>query len=123
VIRVPIAHADGNYFAAPKTLDSLEQGRQVIFRYCDPNGELTSESNVNGSLHAIAGIMNEAGNVFGMMPHPERATDSILTSTQGLGLFESIRKTVCERQGQRPHPHKSANNNDDQDAQQKENAA
>ncbi|MBN4076215.1 phosphoribosylformylglycinamidine synthase subunit PurQ [Gemmatimonas aurantiaca] len=94
VIRVPIAHADGNYFATPETLDVLEQGRQVVFRYCDPNGELTSASNVNGSLHAIAGIMNEAGNVFGMMPHPERATDAILTSTEGLGLFESIRATV-----------------------------
>lgn len=97
VIRVPIAHAEGNYFAEPETLDALEQGRQVVFRYCDPAGELTPESNENGSLHAIAGIMNEQGNVFGMMPHPERAADSILTSNQGLGLFGSVRRAVSER--------------------------
>lgn len=97
VIRVPIAHAEGNYYAATETLDSLEQGRQVVFRYCEPDGSLTAESNVNGSQHAIAGIMNEECNVFGMMPHPERATDQILTSTEGLGLFESLRSTIESR--------------------------
>ena len=90
VFRVPIAHGEGNYFADEETLDELERNDQVIFRYCDEEGRLTSEANPNGSARHIAGICNRTRNVLGMMPHPERCAESILGNAQGLAVFKSI---------------------------------
>jgi len=90
VVRIPIAHAEGNYYADPETLAELEANRQVVFRYCEPAGEITEPANPNGSLANIAGICNRAGNVLGMMPHPERAAEPLLGSTDGLVLFHSL---------------------------------
>ena len=90
VFRVPIAHGEGNYYADEETLDALERNRQVIFRYCDEEGRLTSEANPNGSARHIAGICNRTRNVVGLMPHPERCSESILGSADGLMVFKSI---------------------------------
>jgi phosphoribosylformylglycinamidine synthase I len=90
VLRIPIAHFDGNYYAPPRVLRELERRKQVVFRYCDADGEVTEAANVNGSLNAIAGIRNEAGNVLGLMPHPERASERILGSEDGRTVFESL---------------------------------
>ncbi len=90
VLRVPIAHFDGNYSAPPETLDAIARNGQVVFRYTEPDGRLTEEANVNGSLRSIAGIVNKAGNVLGMMPHPERASEALLGSLDGRVIFESI---------------------------------
>jgi phosphoribosylformylglycinamidine synthase len=90
VLRVPIAHFDGNYFAPPETLKEIEKNSQVVFRYSGANGSLTEEANVNGSLHSIAGLMNKRGNVMGLMPHPERASERLLGSEDGRVIFESI---------------------------------
>jgi len=90
VIRTPIAHGEGNYYADEATLDELERNRQVIFRYCDEEGRLTSEANPNGSARHIAGICNRARNVLGLMPHPERCSESILGGADGLLMFQSI---------------------------------
>jgi phosphoribosylformylglycinamidine synthase I len=90
VIRIPIAHADGNYIADPATLDRLEERGQVAFRYCDARGNATPEANPNGSARNIAGVFNETKTVLGYMPHPERAADPLLGGTDGLGLFESL---------------------------------
>ncbi len=90
VLRLPIAHFDGNYYAPPETLQEIEEGGQVVFRYCDADGELTPDGNVNGSLHSIAGLINKAGNVMGLMPHPERASEALLGSKDGRLIFESI---------------------------------
>lgn len=90
VLRLPIAHAEGRYYADPKTLSRLEGEGLVVFRYSGPKGELSEEYNPNGSLNHIAGIVNERGNVLGMMPHPERAVHEILGGTDGLGLFLSL---------------------------------
>jgi len=90
ILRAPIAHGEGNYFADEETLDELERHRQVIFRYCDDEGRLTAEANPNGSARSIAGICNRARNVLGLMPHPERCAESILGNAQGLALFRSI---------------------------------
>ena len=89
VLRMPIAHGDGNYYASPETLRSLDTNRQVIFRYCDASGTLADEANPNGSAQAIAGICNETRNVVGLMPHPERACESVLGSADGLVVLES----------------------------------
>lgn len=89
VLRMPIAHGEGNYVADPETLDRLEAERRVVFRYVDRSGEPTDEANPNGSVRNIAGILNERGNVMGMMPHPERAVADWLGSTDGLGVFQS----------------------------------
>ena len=89
VLKMPIAHGDGNYYASPETLRSLDTNRQVIFRYCDASGTLADEANPNGSAHAIAGICNETRNVVGLMPHPERACESVLGSADGLVVLES----------------------------------
>ena len=89
VIRVPISHGEGNYFADAPTLSRLEQRGQVVFRYCDERGGVTAAANPNGSTHGIAGIVNERGNVLGMMPHPERCADSELGGDDGLLLFRS----------------------------------
>ena len=90
VIRVPIAHAMGNYFIDPAGLRHLEANGQVVFRYCTPEGEVTDEANPNGSVAGIAGICNERGNVLGMMPHPERAIDPVLGSSDGRLIWESL---------------------------------
>jgi phosphoribosylformylglycinamidine synthase I len=90
VLKIPIAHFDGNYFVERETLDSIKQNDQVIFRYCEPDGQLTEQANVNGSLDCIAGLMNKGRNVMGMMPHPERASEAILGSEDGRIIFESI---------------------------------
>ncbi len=90
VFRVPIAHGEGNYYADDETLDALERNRQVIFRYSDDEGRLTSDANPNGSARNIAGICNRARNVVGLMPHPERCSESILGGATGLVMFQSI---------------------------------
>ena len=95
-LRIPIAHGEGNYFADESTLDELERNRQVIFRYCDDEGRLTAESNPNGSARSIAGICNRQRNVLGMMPHPERCSEALLGSVDGLGIFQSIAAAMAK---------------------------
>lgn len=90
VLRIPIAHGEGNYEADKATLEELEETGRIVFRYVDATGEATEAANPNGSWHNIAGITNQAGNVLGMMPHPERAMEPILGSTDGTGLFTSM---------------------------------
>ncbi|MBI5681904.1 MAG: phosphoribosylformylglycinamidine synthase subunit PurQ [Deltaproteobacteria bacterium] len=90
VLKIPIAHADGNYFADEDTIKRLEDNSQIVFRYCNSQGEVTDDSNPNGSIHNIAGIINETGNCLGMMPHPERVCESILGGKDGRGIFESL---------------------------------
>ena len=89
-IKIPIAHGEGRFFADEKTIKELEENNQIIFRYCNKNGEISESSNPNGSLSNIAGICNKEKNVFGMMPHPERAADHLLNNTDGVNLFKSI---------------------------------
>ena len=89
-LRVPISHGEGNYFADPAVIDLLEEQNRVVFRYCDSDGNITREANPNGSLHNIAGIINEQGNVLGMMPHPERCCDAILGGEDGRLIFQSM---------------------------------
>jgi phosphoribosylformylglycinamidine synthase len=89
VLRIPISHGEGNFFADAETLDALEHNGQVVLRYCAPDGRVTAASNPNGSLRNIAGISNARGNVVGMMPHPERACEPLLGSDDGLFLFRS----------------------------------
>jgi phosphoribosylformylglycinamidine synthase len=93
VVRMPIAHGEGNYFADEDTIQALEDEGRILFRYTDAEGKTTPEANPNGSLNNIAGIMNKRGNVFGMMPHPERASDAVLGNTDGLGIFASLLHT------------------------------
>ena len=90
VLSVPIAHGEGNYFADAQTLAELEASRRIVFRYCDESGQVTDAANPNGSLSNIAGICNDTRNVVGLMPHPERACESSLGSTDGLVLFDSV---------------------------------
>lgn len=90
--KIPIAHGEGRYYASEEVIERLEKNGQIIFRYCSADGEISSEVNPNGSLSNIAGISNEKGNVFGMMPHPERAADSNLSNTDGKAMFESLLK-------------------------------
>lgn len=90
LLRIPISHGEGNYYADPRTLAELEQNGQVVFRYATPEGRVTPEANPNGSLNNIAGIVNSEGNVLGMMPHPERACETLLGSTDGNLVFQSI---------------------------------
>lgn len=89
-LKIPIAHAEGRYYADAATLESLKANDQVLFRYCDAQGNVTEAGNPNGALDNIAGICNERRNVFGMMPHPERASENILGNTDGRILFESL---------------------------------
>ncbi len=89
-LKIPIAHGEGNFFADADTLKMLNDNDQVLFRYCDASGYITSSSNPNGSLENIAGICNAGRNVFGMMPHPERASDSLVANEDGIAIFESI---------------------------------
>jgi phosphoribosylformylglycinamidine synthase I len=90
VLKIPIGHMEGNYFCEPDTLVELERNDRVAFRYCTPAGEVTSAANPNGSLSGIAGVYNEGHNVLGMMPHPDRSSESKLGSADGLLLFTSL---------------------------------
>jgi phosphoribosylformylglycinamidine synthase subunit PurQ / glutaminase len=90
VLRIPIAHGEGNYFADPATIAGLEKNRQVVFRYTTAAGEIADDANPNGSAASIAGLCNERRNVVGLMPHPERACESALGSTDGLVILQSI---------------------------------
>ena len=90
LLRIPVSHGEGNYFAEPQALDRLEASGQVLFRYCEASGEITEQANPNGSARNIAGITNEAGNVLGMMPHPERSAEQLLGSEDGNLIFLSI---------------------------------
>ncbi|MEJ2217208.1 MAG: phosphoribosylformylglycinamidine synthase subunit PurQ [Gemmatimonadota bacterium] len=94
VLRVPIAHGEGNYLADDATVERLEAEGRIVFRYVEPDGRVTEAANPNGSTRNIAGIINDAGNVLGLMPHPERAMEAVLGSVDGLGLFESLRDHV-----------------------------
>jgi phosphoribosylformylglycinamidine synthase len=89
-LKIPIAHAEGRYFANEATLASLKQNDQILFRYCDASGNVDAPSNPNGSIDNIAGVCNLKRNVFGMMPHPERAANDMVGNTDGLKLFESL---------------------------------
>ncbi|MEW6032152.1 MAG: phosphoribosylformylglycinamidine synthase subunit PurQ [Bacillota bacterium] len=99
ILRIPIAHGEGNYTAAPGVLDELERTGRVTFRYVDERGEPSREANPNGSARNIAGIVNEAGNVLGLMPHPERCSEEVLGSADGRLIFESIVDHVRSRRG------------------------
>ncbi len=90
ILKIPVAHAEGLYYADANTLRQLNQHQQILFRYCNDRGELTPAANPNGSLENIAGIMNRAGNVMGMMPHPDRCAEEILNSADGAKIFASI---------------------------------
>jgi phosphoribosylformylglycinamidine synthase len=94
VLRLPIAHGEGNYFAEPDVIARLENNRQVIFRYTTVAGDVSEGGNPNGSASSIAGLCNEARNVVGLMPHPERACESILGSADGLVIFESVVQSI-----------------------------
>ncbi len=94
VLRIPIAHGEGNYYVDPPTLRELEHYGQILFRYCDSAGAVTDAANPNGSVANIAGVLNREGNVCGLMPHPERACEELLGSTDGRALFRSI-QTAC----------------------------
>ena len=94
VLKIPIAHGEGNYYCDEQTLKTMNESNQVLFRYCNEAGECTTESSPNGALDHIAGICNKHRNVFGMMPHPERASDNVLGNTDGRLIFESILNMV-----------------------------
>lgn len=93
-LKIPIAHAEGRYFATEEMLKEINENNQVIFRYCNENGEVNAASNPNGSLDNIAGVCNKNRNVFGMMPHPERAADMELGNTDGLKIFEAMMNSI-----------------------------
>jgi phosphoribosylformylglycinamidine synthase I len=95
VLKLPIAHGEGNYFAEPDVIRELETSGRVVFRYCDSAGEVTAAANPNGAFNNIAGICNEGRNVVGLMPHPERACESVLGSADGLVLFESVVESLA----------------------------
>ncbi|MCK4301884.1 MAG: phosphoribosylformylglycinamidine synthase subunit PurQ [candidate division Zixibacteria bacterium] len=94
ILRIPIAHGEGNYYYFEDDIRRLEDNGQVVFRYVDRDGRVNDEANPNGSANNIAGIINREGNVLGMMPHPERAVEDLLGSADGLRVFESVR-TAC----------------------------
>jgi phosphoribosylformylglycinamidine synthase len=97
VLEIPIAHGDGNYFTDEQTLERLEENGQIVFRYCDATGAIADAANPNGSLRNIAGIMNEQGNVIGLMPHPERASDPLVRHIDGQKIFKSIIESFVSR--------------------------
>ena len=99
VLRIPIAHGEGNYYHYDDEIQKLEDSGRVVFRYCDVDGKVSNQANPNGSINNIAGICNEEGNVLGMMPHPERVVEDILGSTDGLRIFESIRAGLTAMTG------------------------
>ncbi len=96
IYKIPIAHGEGRYYADEQTLESLERNKQVLFHYCNEQGEITAEANPNGSTHNIAGICNEQRNVFGMMPHPERACSFALGNTDGRRIFNKLFSVVMQ---------------------------
>jgi phosphoribosylformylglycinamidine synthase I len=96
VLKIPIAHAEGNYTCPEETLKEIEENGQVVVRYCSPEGVVSEDYNPNGSLNNIAGICNKRGNVFGLMPHPERASEVILGSKDGLRMFKSIVESITK---------------------------
>lgn len=96
VVKIPIAHHDGNYYADNETLKDLKENGQIVFRYATAEGETSVEANPNGSVLNIAGICNEKRNVLGMMPHPERCAESILGNEDGMGIFESILQRLAK---------------------------
>jgi phosphoribosylformylglycinamidine synthase len=96
VLSIPVAHGEGNFFCDDETLARLEGEGQVVFRYVDASGAPTDEANPNGSLNSIAGIINREGNVLGMMPHPERASEEALRSADGRGIFTSLAAAIAE---------------------------
>ena len=100
VLELPIAHGEGNYYADPDVVRSLESSGRIVFRYCTADGEISEAANPNGSLNSIAGICNEGRNVVGLMPHPERACESVLGSADGLVLFESVIAAAAPVAGQ-----------------------
>ena len=97
LIRLPVSHGEGRYVADPATLDELEAGGRVVLRYADATGALAADANPNGSERSIAGIVNEAGNVLGLMPHPERAAEDEVGGTDGLRLFRSLERWLQQR--------------------------
>jgi phosphoribosylformylglycinamidine synthase subunit PurQ / glutaminase len=90
VVKIPIGHMEGNYFCDPQTLEALKRDDRIVFRYCEPGGGITAAANPNGSLENIAGILNEGRNVMGMMPHPDRSSERLLGSADGLLIFHSM---------------------------------
>ncbi|MDA1036530.1 MAG: phosphoribosylformylglycinamidine synthase subunit PurQ [Chloroflexi bacterium] len=99
VLSIPVSHGDGNYFADPETLKSMEANGQIALRYCDARGQVTDAANPNGSLANIAGVTNEAGNVLGLMPHPERVVEAELGGTDGLVFLRSMLEALHEKAG------------------------
>jgi phosphoribosylformylglycinamidine synthase I len=97
VLKIPIAHAEGNYYTDPVTLAGLQANAQIVFRYCNPDGRVTPEANPNGSLDNIAGIRSAEGNVLGMMPHPERSAENLLGNEDGRLLFASMLESLKKR--------------------------
>lgn len=97
VLKIPIAHNEGNYYADEDTLRELKKNNQIVFRYCSPEGNVDDSFNPNGALENIAGIVNKKGNVFGMMPHPERSAAELLGSQDGLFIFKSIIKWLKKK--------------------------
>lgn len=97
VMRIPIAHMDGNFFTDAKAMTNLKKKGQVVMSYCDADGRVGEEFNPNGSLEAVAGVINERGNVCGMMPHPERCSESLLGNRDGIKIFESIIQSIASR--------------------------
>ena len=97
ILSVPISHGEGNYQADAKTLIELEKNQRIAFRYCSENGEVNAATNPNGSANNIAGIVNEAGNILGMMPHPERAGEAIVGGTDGNQIWESVIKYAIDK--------------------------
>lgn len=89
-LKIPVAHGEGNFYADKNSIEELKQNDQILFRYCDAAGNYSDEANANGSIENIAGVCNKNRNVFGLMPHPERAADSLLANQDGLAIFESI---------------------------------
>ena len=96
ILSIPIAHAEGNYVCDDETFQQLEENNQIVFRYCDENGEITTAANHNGARSNIAGICNLDGNVLGMMPHPERACENLLGSNDGRGIFRSLANAITK---------------------------
>lgn len=102
VLKIPIGHMEGNYFCDPETLTALKRDDRIVFRYSTPEGEITSEANPNGSLGNIAGILNEGRNVLGMMPHPDRSSESLLGSADGYSIFASMVRALQAKEGETP---------------------
>ncbi|MCF8260663.1 MAG: phosphoribosylformylglycinamidine synthase subunit PurQ [Melioribacteraceae bacterium] len=96
LLKIPIAHGDGNYFADSDTLKKIEDNDQIAFKYCSSDGEESDKFNPNGSVRNIAGVLNKEKNVLGMMPHPERACDPLLSKTDGQGIFISIAESILK---------------------------